>query len=186
MKSFSRHKPDLLTAIYNGLGILFVRVFLPRNISKPQQLCYSDITPKTYRNGFFFKSQKSDTKVRDENLPSSWGCILLSLQKVILLDSTNVYLHGYFAYIVLRCNWALQLSFQKSYVQVTGTSYSGIKRKHFRTKTPTFIFHFLLCSLFCYSEGNKKSWKFLFTLLTNILLLSPQHKVALHCSEVRY
>lgn len=40
MNSFSRHKPDLLTAIYNGLSFLFVWVFLPRNISKPQQPCY--------------------------------------------------------------------------------------------------------------------------------------------------
>lgn len=70
MKSFSRHKPNLLIAIYN-----FFFPEIPQNLNS-----YTDITPKTYRNGFFFKPQKSEIILEMKLYPFILGCILLTFQ----------------------------------------------------------------------------------------------------------
>lgn len=79
MKSFFSHKPDLLTAIYNGLSFLFVWVFLPE---KSQNLSSPAIRPKTYRNGFFFKSWKSEIKLEIKTYPSFWAASYYPFKKL--------------------------------------------------------------------------------------------------------
>lgn len=52
---------------------MFLVIFFPRNTSEPQQHCYTDIATKTYRNGFFFKPQKSETKLEMKPYLPLWA-----------------------------------------------------------------------------------------------------------------
>lgn len=82
MKSFSRHKANLLTAIHNGLSILFVWVCPPINTSDPQQPCYHT---KNLEKWLFLQIRKSETKLEIKAYLSVWTASYHPFKKLFYL-----------------------------------------------------------------------------------------------------